>query len=255
VTTPYHPYCPPFVPMAEHVVPATSGDVTLDTFEVTKEEAAFENMRSIMGGAGRLTRIEPGAHARLARGNTLWMSDTAGERASNYALLMAARGDVLINGLGIGMLPAALARKADVRSVTVVEIDPDVIAALTPTLERVAPATRVIQGDAFLPERTGLARAKDGGGFDAILSDIWPTICSDDYVQHVAVRRAWRAWLRPGGEHRMWHEAYVRREWRKDRAGNDDPWRGVYRFDMEREPSAAQQATALLTERRAEAKS
>ena len=237
-------YCPPFVPMAGIIVPAESGSVTLDTFTVDEAAARFENLRAAINGR-RDMLIDPGEYARLRRNGGLWMSDTPAERNSNLSFVRAARGDVLVLGLGIAMVPVAICRKEGVTSVTVVEIDADVIAALVPTLARAAPTVRVVEGDAFLPERTGLPTTKRGGGFDVILADIWPTICSGDYPEHIAVRRAWKKWLRPDGRHLTWHEDTVKSEHRRERSD------GRWRFGRAN-PTASEVATGLLKRKRAE---
>jgi hypothetical protein len=241
-------FCPPFVPMHDLIEPTESGSVRLDAFSITPEEARTYNLRSYFHARGDTVR--PGRYARLTRNGTLWMTDTPYERRGNLELHRAAKGDVLILGLGIGMLPTALAQKPDVTSITIVEIDEDVIAAVTPTLTRTAPAARVLHGDAFLPERLDLPRARAGGGFDTILADVWPTICADDRPQHIAMRRAWRAWLRPSGRHVTWQEDRVKREWDADRRDDSRTW--WRREPVEREPTANARATAFLARLRSQ---
>ena len=217
--------------MASVVVPAQSGDVVLDTFTLSEEEAHLGNLRALINGHADMA-VNPGEYARLRRNGSLWMTDTPAERLSNLDFLYAARGDVLVLGLGIAMLPTAMHAKEGVSSITVVEIDPDVIAALAPTLARAAPSVRVVEGDAFLPERSDL----HPHSFDVIVADIWPSISPEDYPEHIAVRRAWRKWLRPGGAHLTWQEQYVKRAHHEERC-----WM---------EPSARERATKLLRERR-----
>jgi len=231
--------CPPFVSMADLVIPAKSGDVKLDVCEVSPERAKFENIGFAMKAPALRLSVAPGRYARLVRGGVVWMSDTPAERVSNLPLYKAATGDVLMLGLGIGMLPMALARKESVTSITVVEVDPRVIDVVAPTLALSGTEVRIVHGDAFLPERTGLPRVKDGGGYDTILADIWPTICADDRVEHIAVKRAWRAWRRQGAHHVTWQEGFVKWGWDQDR----NYYGGT---------TAMQLATELLMEKRAE---
>ena len=61
------------------------------------------------------------------------MSTTPFEQRTNRTAFYDATGRVLINGLGLGMLLAAILRKPDVKRVRVIEHDADVIALVGPT--------------------------------------------------------------------------------------------------------------------------
>lgn len=100
------------------------GDWKLERFTV--EPGTIEGMRLVL--AGRSCR--PGTYTRLLRRNELWMSDTPAEISDHLGAIRrmeASGGNVLIHGLGIGMVLAAALRAKDVKKVDVVEIDPDVI--------------------------------------------------------------------------------------------------------------------------------
>ena len=60
-------------------------------------------------------------------GELLWMDDADTELAAHREILAASRGDVLLLGLGIGFLPAMLATREDVTSITIVEKSFDVM--------------------------------------------------------------------------------------------------------------------------------
>lgn len=205
-----------FPRMADLITPGEHGAARLDIITVGEEQARIHNMRCAFQPGGSVATIEPGRYARLTRNGNggVTMTDTRFERRTTWPAYREAHGDTLILGLGLGMLPIALEGKDDVDSVTIVEIDPDVIALVKPVIDKHAPNTIVIEGDAFLPERTGLPTTREGGGFDTIFADIWPTICADDYVEHVALRRAWRRWRRPGSKHVTWVEDTVEQKWR-----------------------------------------
>lgn len=234
-------YCPPFRPMADLVQPGEHGLARLGVVEIDEHTAALENLRH----HGHF-RAFPGRYAALHIEDGLMMSDAPSERITTEHVTRLAHGDVLILGLGVAMLPVALASNPQVRSITVVELYHGVIELLRPTLEAHAPGTRVLQGDAFLPETKGLPRAKEGGGFDLIWADIWPNICADHYPEHVALRRAWRPWLRPGGRHLTWVAQRVENAWRRERREVlADPWQRVHPT-----PSARVQAAEILAVRR-----
>ena len=81
------------------------------------------------------------------------MNDTPEEIALHETFVRAAYGRILITGLGLGLLPAALLRKPDVTRIEVVEIEQDVIALTRPYLqdERIV----VHHGDAYMFEPQG----------------------------------------------------------------------------------------------------
>jgi spermidine synthase len=62
------------------------------------------------------------------------MSDLYYERATCVEVVQRAHGDVLVAGLGIGMILHPILRKEAVRSVTVIEGYPDVVDLVLPTL-------------------------------------------------------------------------------------------------------------------------
>ena len=77
------------------------------------------------------------------------MSDTDLERVTNEVVLQDAYGDVLIAGLGIGMLPYHLCKLDKVKSVTVLEIQSKVITLVYPHIRH--PKLQVILANAEVP--------------------------------------------------------------------------------------------------------
>lgn len=79
-----------------------------------------------------------------------WMFDTLHEKWMNRTAVLNARGDVLIGGLGMGMILWPILRKRSVTSVTVLENNPDVTALILPTLDRAVGRRKleVIEADA-----------------------------------------------------------------------------------------------------------
>lgn len=160
-----------FYRMAGVIPEATSGKWAI-VHNVKTDVSARELIR-----AGEY--VPPGTYCTLTYGDprtfggSVWMSDTPMERGTNLAVLSHARGEVLIGGLGVGLIVLPILLKADVERVTVIEKSPDVIALVAPWLERArvelgAPAALdVIEADVFhwTPDQTYR--------FDAIYFDIW----------------------------------------------------------------------------------
>ena len=96
---------------------------------------------------------------------SLWMHDRPDECHDHLEFVGKASGDVLIFGLGMGMLPARLAKLKAVRSIHIVELRQDIIDLVGPHLTAAFPKVTIEQGDVFTyqPART----------YDAIWIDVW----------------------------------------------------------------------------------
>lgn len=160
---------------------------------------------------------DPGSHPPLARGyfrglqywpkdqpnwllthnGKIWMSLSPMELESQGHHAAAARGRVLIGGLGMGVLLATIIRKRNVREVVVVEREKGII--------------EMVQDQALYFGWRGRTKVKyvhedmleyrgDGKGFDVGLIDIWPSM--GDMAVREDMRRiannvraeAWAAW-------------------------------------------------------------
>lgn len=156
-----------------HTLPVgEQGAVKIERFEVSEDASRFDALRS--GSRS----VPAGTYTRLKERHTLWMSDTPAEIRDHREIIRRAEGEVLIQGLGIGLVARACAMKSKVRSVTVVEQSPDIIALVEPWLRECADShdTRleVILGDAL-----ALKHPK-GKRWNCVWHDIWPNICADN---------------------------------------------------------------------------
>lgn len=151
--------------------------------------------------------LEAGPIAQLYVDGQLMMSDGLHEKQTNEEFVRQARGDVLVVGLGIGMVLVPILRKPDVRTVTVLEKSRDVIDLVWPQLEKyVGPESSklgIVLGDVFeypAPEEQ----------FDVIYFDIWPTLSDTNYVEMKALKNLYRPSLREGGWMAAWCEETCR---------------------------------------------
>lgn len=150
--------------------------------------------------------VPPGDYVRLHIGGQLVMSDTPMEWRTNLPIIYAARDHVLINGLGIGMVPTAILRKPQVEKVTIVEKSADVIALVGPSLND--PRVSIIHADAldYQPPK--------GVRYGAVWHDIWPSISGDNYPD---MKRLHRKYARLADWQGSWCRDKCRqdyREWR-----------------------------------------
>jgi len=144
------------------------GPWSIQKFTVSREPEIW-NLRLALDGRG----VTPGTYTRLVHAKRgVVMSDTPAEKGDHYRFVCAAKGNVLINGLGLGMCLNAVMQKQAVEHITVVEIDPDVISLVAPHYknERVA----IVNASAF-----EYAPPK-GMRFGAVWHDIWDDMSEDN---------------------------------------------------------------------------
>jgi hypothetical protein len=87
----------------------TSGDWSIEHFTVGNQDAAWENLRSMVSGSGR--GVPEGTYTMLKCGGQTIMSDTPDEIRDHMGAIAEAErrgGHVLINGLGLGMVAATI---------------------------------------------------------------------------------------------------------------------------------------------------
>lgn len=162
-----------------------SGAWKIDSFTVEEKDLGLFNMQLIMhGGSNR--RVTPGTYFRLTRGEgfckTVVMTNTPAEIYDLQPLFNYGTGNVLINGLGLGIAVWELLKKPDVAKITVIENSQDVI-NLTGKLFKDNPRVEIILADCF--EYKPPKDAK----YDFVWHDIWDAICSDNLEQMAKLHR------------------------------------------------------------------
>ena len=166
--------------MTKWLAPAVKGPFSLQHFEITNQD-----LRALFQG------IPPGKYVKLTYKDEVVMSDTPMEKRTNKVFCQKAHGDVLIGGLGIGMILLAIQNKADVKSITVLEKYQEVIdlvATQLPLNEKV----HIIQADVFE------WRPAKGQRFDCIYMDIWSYINRTIYREEmIPLKRKWGHYLKP----------------------------------------------------------
>ena len=122
-----------------NVPDGVSGSWSVSTFKVSKEDEDWGRVRSVASSSERGRYVPAGTYKALKRGDRVIMSNTPDEIRDHRFFLHAARGKVLINGLGLGVALKAILNKVDetgkpaVESVVVVELSEDVLKLVQPT--------------------------------------------------------------------------------------------------------------------------
>jgi len=186
-------------------IPAgSSGDWRVEQFVVTAEGAKFHNLREALNPGRGYRVIYPGTHTKLCRGGEIIMSDTPSEVSDILDPIREAKGQVLINGLGLGVVLQAVLAKPEVDHVTVVELSPDVVRLVAPIFFGGSlPVTETVKrgrDHAFQMRRPDgrLTLVHDdafeydppkGVRYGMVWHDIWDGICSDNLVQMTRLKR------------------------------------------------------------------
>jgi hypothetical protein len=157
----------------------------------------------------------PGRYVNLYVQGTMMMSDTYEEQRTNFELVRRAEGDVLIAGLGIGMVLRAVLSKPEVKTVLVVEKHQDVIDLVLPHLEKALPKAHFKKLTVVCDSIFDWTPPK-GVKWDVIYFDIWaaaniPLDESTKLKRRFARRKKGPAWMW------SWNEDYSRRMRRQSR--------------------------------------
>lgn len=168
----------PYVDVPE----GASGNWRIERFSVSEEEANFSRIRSMFRRTER--SVDAGNYTRLMRGSTVVMSDTIAEKRDHWEFVAAAKGVVLINGLGLGMVLNAVLQKPEVERAIVVEKSVDVLALSAPHYRaKFGDKAEIVLADALTFQPPKSVR------FGAVWHDIWDFICGDNLEQMKALHR------------------------------------------------------------------
>lgn len=151
-----------------------SGVWRVAKFEVNADASEMDRVRALVHGHGRY--VPPGVYTALYRGTMTIMSDTPNEILDHLGAVRTASGNVLVAGLGLGLVVRAmLGRLKDgepaVTSLTVVEKSPDVIKLVGPVFADCARIS-IVEADIFT--------WKPPGKFDFGWFDIWDDLYADN---------------------------------------------------------------------------
>lgn len=163
--------------------PLVKGTAKVQTFSIGRQEASLQNVLSM---GRRYSTVTDGDFVKLHVNGTLMMSDTYMERHTNSEFVRRSHGDILIAGLGIGLVPFNMKGKDNVKSITIVEKYQDVIDLIAPRLESLGLPIEYVCSDIFdMP-------VPKGKKWDCIYFDIWPYIQGDNYEDMKRLNRKFK---------------------------------------------------------------
>lgn len=148
-----------------------SGDWEVERFVISESQIRF----AVFSYGARTPRA--GEYTRLMhKGEGVVMSDTDAEMRDHIMAVCNARGHILINGLGLGMVLLNCMNKPEVKAATVIELSPDVIRLVGPHYrEMYGDRIEIIEADAMD------WRPPKGVRYGMVWHDIWTSICADNY--------------------------------------------------------------------------
>lgn len=187
------------------------GVAKLLAFNVSEEEEKMFNLQCLFQGSYEMTRIKHGDYMSLYVDGELMMSDTDMEKRTNQEFINNAHGDVMIAGLGIGLVLHNLEEKVktgEVKSIVVYEKYQDVIDLVAPYFKHLPLTIKCEDILNYIPSKCET--------YDTIYFDIWATINTDNLEQIKLLHNRWKFHKRKGGWMDSWVKKYLQREKRKD---------------------------------------
>lgn len=191
------------------------GVAELVGFEIDQSMSSALNLRSLLNNDGGIARCSAGEYIKLYVDGQLMMSDTDMEKNSNREFVRKAHGDVMIAGLGIGLIINALRPKVEsgkVTSITVYEKYQDVIDLIGPKYSDLP--IKIICQDILT------YKPVKGETYDTIYFDIWPEIDPNNLGEIRMLHNRWKFRKRPGGWMDSWMKEFLQYRRDQDRRGN-----------------------------------
>jgi len=173
-----------------------SGDWEVSEFIVSESEARMFNLRNSFHPGYGNRDIVSGTYKKLTYKGSIVMSNTIAEINDHRYFIHKAEGNILIAGLGLGVVLAGLLQKDEVKSITVIEKSTNVIKLVAPTFA-IEKRVKIIKADIF-----GWKPPK-GFKYDYIWHDIWNDICGDNVEEMKKLHRKF-------GRYAKWQGSWCR---------------------------------------------
>jgi len=191
-------------------LPIKKEGIELALIKINKKQAKWENLKFLMNGSYS-SRVEPGEYVTLYMNGQVMMSDTQFEKRTCWEIVEKGHGDILIAGLGIGVIVHNLLKKKEVKSITVIENNLDLIGIVEPKFKH--KKLTIIYDDIFKYKD----KMQKDEKYDCIWFDIWPTMDTDNLVDIKKLHNMFKFKLRRNRNHFMesWSKHWCQREQRE----------------------------------------
>ena len=193
-----------FVAMHKILTVGKTKNFELKKRKITREDVkqmemrAIFNPRSIPPKIGTLMVLSRKASSY----NDCVMSDAEYEKITNRAIINQARGNVLIGGLGIGMILIPLLKDKQVKKITVIEKEKDIINLIYSKIKKHDKSNKLelIHSDIF---EVDIPKEQK---FDVIYFDIWDNVCGDNWKEMKKLKKQFRKNRAVGSTVLCWEE-------------------------------------------------
>ncbi len=176
----------------------TSGIWSVKRFTVTPEDENMERIRSTFSFSSRGRYTPEGEYTKLSRNGHIIMSDTPDEIKDHYSMIIEAKGHILINGLGLGVVLQGCLDKPEVTHATVIEQSQDVINLVGKYYQdKYGDRLTIINEDAFT------YKPPKGTKYGSVWHDIWDNICEDNLPEMKTLHRKY-------GRYAEWQGSWCR---------------------------------------------
>lgn len=190
---------PWWLPYQVHPPMGKSGAVEVTRQTIPEEDALLLNIEAQTANELRGVRYYPGTWTYLLLHGEVWMSDTPDEIADHVPFIRRAKGNVLVSGLGLGVVAQALLRNPEVKRLDVVEINPDVARLVAPSFQTDS-RFHLHVADAFE------WRPPPGVTYDWAWHDVWRDLGHRSFAEFVRIRAHYEDVAR---EQMCWGEPYL----------------------------------------------
>jgi len=179
----------------------TDAEMISQNYQIYKRKLTKEDIEALRGVGNFLSKkyikyfVVGEEHVSLyKRGEGVMMSTHQTETMTNQDFINQAYGDVIIFGLGLGMIVFPLLNDKDVKSITVIEYDAGVIDMVGKVIEKydTDKKLKIIQGDVFEYHKQLNLKQK----FDTIYFDIWIKINEKAFDEMETLHDAYRKFMR-----------------------------------------------------------
>jgi len=202
-----------FVPMYKILSEGQTKNFELKKQKITKDDVKLAEMRAIFNPRDIPPKI--GTLMVLSRKSSSYndcvMSDAEFEKMTNTQIVNVARGNVLIAGLGIGMILIPLLKDKGVKKITVIEKEKDLINLIFSKIKKHDKSNKleIIHSNIFELE---LSKEQK---FDVIYFDIWDNVCGDNYQQMKDLKKKFKKNRAKESIMMCWQEGSTRSQDRK----------------------------------------
>jgi hypothetical protein len=189
------------------------GNIKIFQKEIDEDQISFARLRDQINNRFEHMDAEPFTVTQLIVGWDVMMSDTKMEMVTNGEFMRRANGKVLIAGLGLGIIVHIIQDLKAIDEIIIIEKSKDIIDMVSKEM-KFNKKVKIINEDIFKWKPAA------GEKFDTMWFDIWPNICSDNYLEMKELNKKFGRRLNNKNPNKWkghWRYDDVKRQYNKDK--------------------------------------